>query len=81
MCLAFLRKFLGFQHWECIILYFEIGLLQRTAVSLERLEGGVGGDSVELSSISVFAHTVVRAAQASVLSSGEREKWKSQCTI
>lgn len=41
----------------------------------------MGGESVELSSISVFAHTVVRAVQTSVLSSGEREKWKSQCTI
>lgn len=42
LCLAFLRRFLGFQHWECIILYFEIDLLQRTAVSLERLEGRCG---------------------------------------
>lgn len=78
---AFLRRFLGFQHWDCIILYFEIDLPQRAPVSPKRFGVGVGEDSTEFGSISVFAHTVHRAVQPSALSSGEGEKWKSHCIV
>lgn len=78
LCLTFLRQLLGFQHWRCFTLSFEIKLLQKSRTT-PRAGGGLCAGSRWIGSICVSAHIVDRAVPASASSWDEGKTEKRKC--